>query len=33
MAEDMDMRRAIAVIEDLQRRAESLRRVAGSTAG
>jgi tetratricopeptide (TPR) repeat protein len=33
MAEDMDMRRAIEVIEDLQRRAESLRRVAGSAAG
>jgi hypothetical protein len=29
----MDMRRAVAVIEDLQRRAESLRRVAGSAAG
>jgi hypothetical protein len=33
MAEDMDMRRAAAVIEDLQRRAESLRRVAGSATG
>ena len=33
MAEDMDMRRAAAVIGDLQRRAESLRRVAGSAAG
>jgi hypothetical protein len=33
MAQEMDMRRAATVIEDLQRRAESLRRVAGSAAG
>jgi hypothetical protein len=33
MARDMDMRRAATVIEDLQRRAELLRRVAGSAAG
>jgi hypothetical protein len=33
MAGDMDMGRAAGVIEDLQRRAESLRRVAGSAAG
>jgi tetratricopeptide (TPR) repeat protein len=33
MAREMDMRRAATVIEDLQRRAESLRRVAGSAAG
>jgi signal transduction histidine kinase/tetratricopeptide (TPR) repeat protein len=33
MAQEMDMRRAATVIDDLQRRAESLRRVAGSAAG